>query len=468
VKFKLFPILANTRPNYLTISFDQLVKEIKIPRSGISEARAFRAIAKNHPEYIKFKKYLNACYAPNEYNGNSTGFIYLDIDGFQSTEEAVIHRNSVVKHPFVAACWLSLSNLGLSILVKVDNLTKDNYDHYYDQLNLFFENRLDTGARGFNKVNCISYDPTVYVNSTAIPFIPEEGCSSSIYKNNNNNRYCTPTFTGTGTSVIWQTRLSDSEYVNVNTPVVYKDGIDIIKLDLWRYKVNKIPIGKRNSTIGSISLQLIVLNPKVERTKLLNSLLSINKNYCIEALSKNEVIKIFNDNYSKFLKGEVDTSKYLKKKKVFFHTDCKIPKNDRISIALTELHKANGRDRASREQLINETIELLQDGNPITKLRIAETAGISIDTVKRYWKPFKNLIEQYNKGCSTCIYKNLIITSSAPLSEVSATAIPKFTEPVLSNQYLSDLQEGERLVIPTYSHTGVTIIITKIIHGDTN
>jgi hypothetical protein len=103
------------------------------------------------------------------------------------------------------------------------------------------------------------------------------------------------------------------------------------------------------------------------------------------------VIKILNSNYAKFKSEGLDIPKYLQTKKIMWHKECKLPMSDKNSIGQSALLYTKGKGKRYTQELINEIVEMLQDGiNPITRTRIMEATGLSEQAVKRYWKPFKN------------------------------------------------------------------------------
>lgn len=70
---------------------------------------------------------------------------------------------------------------------------------------------------------------------------------------------------------------------------------------------------------------------------------------------------------------------------------------ERTSIQIKAINKIKGKGKEYTEQLINDRIELLQDGRLITRKRLEDFTGLSESTIKRYWKPFKSSVDEYNK-----------------------------------------------------------------------
>lgn len=396
--FKILKSLKSNRKDYEVISFEKLVNQIKSPDTNVEAART---AGKPSKAYDLLKENIIPCYYPNDLDGKSTGYIYLDIDGFNNSIEATEYRTSLLSNPntvdLIHACWLSLSNKGLSILVQVDDLNPTNYDQYWNSLNQLFNNRLDTQAKGYNKLNCISSDPSIYLNTNSKVFkldTIQQGGSKHCYIQKGNNNHIVNPLPQELKPVFWSTQLPDSVYEDINTPVYYPEGIDYLKINLRQYLTNKIQVGLRHKIIGAICLQLLAINPEADRRQLFNAILSINSKYCQTPLTKKEVIGIFNANYKKYLTTGIDVSKYVVKKYVWYHHQCQLPKADRISIT-KRLLGASAKE--AKEQLIYDTIELLISQNKkVTRKEIIELTSLSESTLKRYWKPFKGMIDEHN------------------------------------------------------------------------
>lgn len=475
--FKLIQSLNANRSHFETITIDLLIEKIKSPSIAVENARAAGKKI-NRTAYDQIKQTTIEAYHPNELDGVSTGFIYLDVDDFDSTEDAVAYRQQIInKFPdLITLCWLSVSNLGLSILIKVENLTKSNYNEYWDVLNQLFDCKLDKNSRGFSKVNCISFDPSVYINLDSISF--EEfkgGAVVGYFPLNLITNYCTPpdeleTNNSHNNqplhppliSIRYQTGLDDSAFQNINTPVIIPEGMKILRINARYFLKNRIKVGNRNKVLSALSMQLIVLNPlpagyseKVLRGQLLNALLHINKNYVVEPLTKDEVIKIFNPNYKKYKQqGYLDVNKYLNETRfVFWHSECQIPAYDRVSIGLKLLNTSRRRGKEYNQQLIHDAIEMLQDGNnPITRRTIMEVTGLKEDSVKRYWKPFKAIIDEYNTTISGNPVKVTTPTmTGAPAPEVAAP-------PVSEAQSIAPLAGS--VETPVYESTTTAVLDT--------
>jgi hypothetical protein len=398
VKFTSFPNLKSYKGN--DISFDELISKIREGSDPVIEARL---AGKPSTRYEEIKATRVEAFQPNvrnflrsrdtRYNTDSTGFIFLDIDNLPTSAEASAFKISIcAKFNFISACWLSLSGCGLSLLVRVTKCNRNLFDGYWDKLNELFEGRIDSRTRSYDQLCCISFDHDVFVNHESIAF-------DSLYKVG---------YRG----LRFKEFLPEPEFADVNSPVVSREGRAIVELNLSKYqpfrgpdgmmrRSNGIPVGKRNATIGLISMLLIYLNPQADRSQLLNAVLSLSRYYSIVPLSYNEVVRIFNSNFKKLSKlsrteFSLMLEKYKVKRYVFFHPHCTLTKNEKLSVIQKEINFIKGKGKAYTEALLEAAIASLQDGTPITRKRLMEFTSLSESTIKRYWKPLKVFIDNYN------------------------------------------------------------------------
>jgi hypothetical protein len=146
-------IYINTQKNVSTniiddkIDVSELFKKIKNGTDDyddyITSARLF---GKGHTMYDNIKINYLPAFIPNflfnnQLNNNNiiqaTGLFYLDIDNI-ALEDLSIIKNNIIGNEIVFATWYSLSNKGLSILIKVENLTADNYNQFAKYFKLLF------------------------------------------------------------------------------------------------------------------------------------------------------------------------------------------------------------------------------------------------------------------------------------------------------------------------------------------
>jgi hypothetical protein len=419
-------------------------------------------------QFNEIKKTI-LCFTPNSVSENSfrnskklnsTGYIYFDFD-FKSKTEAIEFKEKVKSINSVELAYISISGLGLGLLVKVnkDNVNLVNFKGYWNYINdTFFQSKADKKTCDFKRLNILSYDNNIYHNPDAIEL-------ESIIE---------------GSSIKYSTDLPFELFDHSKPYTFIPEGYNYVEIKLNQYKKNKIKEGFRNSTLGAICLQLIYLNPDADYLAIYNVLNYINNNYCSTPMKNYEVSNIVKSNFKK--KDEILNNvngimdKYIKVKKVFFNgniprieklkiinmlkknynidkvnkslekyfnqkrdisfqeieyssinniqsngkrdiidyivNDTKLKKstiynilNQKRDISFQEIEYSSINNIQSNGKRdihikINEAIENLQDGiNKITQEKVAKYLNLNIKTIKRNWiNDFKLVVKDYNKS----------------------------------------------------------------------
>lgn len=127
--------------NYFNNIYDPIVRgeidiydfldRVKSPdmevRHKVEQARSYHSFDKVEYDLIKRQLpcfTLNFSFRDRKLNSNidePTGFIYIDVDGITDID---------FSNEYIFASWLSLSETGRGILVKVDGLTLENFKDY--------------------------------------------------------------------------------------------------------------------------------------------------------------------------------------------------------------------------------------------------------------------------------------------------------------------------------------------------
>ena len=215
----------------------------------------------------------------------------------------------------------------------------------------------------------------------------------------------------------WSTRLDEIYFEkNPQKPISTDnieglDGMEVCEIVLPKGSIIKEHF--RAKTLGSISMKLIFNNPFCHVDYLINKVIWFNDKYCDDPNpygnpkpDNGEVAKIVMDNYSKFLNGELDFIKVIRKK----------PKNNKISkkyvfwsrkyepidnqtkhLEATRTYHY-GRN-AKNHKKFAEAMQVLQNGKKIKNKQIAEYMGVSSKTIARYRKSnpeLDEIIKDYN------------------------------------------------------------------------
>lgn len=223
------------------------------------------------------------------------------------------------------------------------------------------------------------------VMSTDVPFL-----EILVLKNN------------TPSSVEHKTRLDEIFFRdNPNEPISTDDfesldGLDVCEVNLTSNTVFKE--GRRGKTLSMICMKLIYNNPFCHPKLILKELQRINNCYCQDlnpdnnpAPDEKELNGIVSSCYQRFIDGELDFSKVLRRKK----TKDEISKrkifwsrnHDKIDVLDKQrksIKKYSEGRRNRNIRLYEEAIFALQDGKKISTKRIAEYMRLSTKQVSRY------------------------------------------------------------------------------------
>jgi DNA-binding transcriptional regulator YiaG len=229
----------------------------------------------------------------------------------------------------------------------------------------------------------------------------------------------------------WCTRLDEIYFKeNPDKPISTDsieglDGMEVCEIVLPKSHVIKEHY--RGRTLGSISMKLIFNNPFCHVDYLINAVRKINFFYCEDPNPDGnpkpddaEVTKIVLDNYRKFLTGELDFSKVIRKKSkkneiskkyVFWSRHHKsIDGKTRHLEATRTFHDTRN---TKKHKIFTEAIQVLQDGKKLTQKRIAEHMGVSTRTIRRHLTPeFVEIINSYNDTMDDQSQRPIVNTSS--------------------------------------------------------
>jgi hypothetical protein len=359
------------------------------------EIQAARLVGKSNPLYNQIKNNLPAAtlnfsfksQRKNEDVISSTGYCYLDFD-CSSKDEAEQLKLKLSTDPYIFACWLSLSELGVGALVKVECLSIESFkEQYLDIISqLGLEVEIDKMAIKATQPNALSLDPNIYININSLTKkckLPIIDSKEVLYK----EVYSFPEteaeeFVRTFTGLIWETYLPMEEYENRD--VVFKDAMYFKAY--WpfvnRGQPKRISTGERNNTFSALINNLRILNPNEE-----NQVLSISKyfnsNFCITPLSSSELQKMVSYAYSR-----EPQPIGVRIKKTWINPNCE----NKLK-ALGDARKLITIDKI--ETYLSEA---LCSNKKITITSIAKATGISRQTIHKYVTLYENEINEFNNN----------------------------------------------------------------------
>lgn len=375
------------------IDIYEFVEAVKNP-----DSKTQKRIEQTRCYYYKCKETYNAlkeklpCFAFNfrfkekRRNDNiiePTGLIYLDVD--KSTDIDL-------KNPYVFASWLSISNNGRGILVKVNCLTIDNFKDTYLAIAKELNIDVDIRAAKPTQPTLHSFDKDIYFNEGSVTWI----CDNSSYLEN------TPS---TPLNIIKKRKGNDVIGENLILRFNNFDEVDFKDKEYLYFKdekklmasvviPKKIKVGSRNPILSPIAYQIRALNPCITFVHLKALIESVNINCCKPPLKDKEVYSIV-----KSVMSLEDVEPILNcLRRFLFNPVFNLTHKQKMKIVNTK----NG--QALSEKTIKEIAKFIDNWDvkrqgSISQTKLKVVTGKSIGTIEKYYKLFKSQIkdikEQY-------------------------------------------------------------------------
>ena len=380
-----------------------------------------------------------------------TNLMFLDMDGFTSKHEAEACRSYFLDKnlgggwDWIVSCSLSLSRIGLHFIIWVDEIIdSEDYMRKYEFINeTYFENKLDLYAKKIDQFAIIPSDYNIYINENPSKlniselYKPKQSKAKKIVCVNRRNTnidqvtngdvvnvsneksiwscnrkeeiMTTPyTFSSSSGSSFNQTERSvilkfaetipEIKFSNPNKPVYFRDGKEVIKINLYPLMYKKVSEGSRTITLGAIGMKMIYLNannPKHSESQLrnatLNYMLWLNTRICDPPLSYPEVVNSFNANWKKYLDGKLNVGELTTSQRSFWSPDCSLETNDKRKISCKLFYEPIVTESKRK---IAEAIEKINaSGEKVTQVKAAAISGLKLPTVKKYWNEFKPIVK---------------------------------------------------------------------------
>jgi hypothetical protein len=423
---EVYATMLNTFPNITNanvtgdINLWELLQSIKYNLNGINTNVLLTPKyidGKKNNAYDDIKNSLPAvCYNSTFYGYKNldhvsgiTNLIFLDIDDFKSTEEAIEYkRHIILKYDWIVACSLSLSRLGLHIIIHVDKIhDNDDFNDKYDFISeVYFEGRLDKASKSLIRFAIIPADYSLYVNELPnvlnIEHIMKnvKKSTSSGYKKE--KIITTPCMFSSPSplkeilndlarrdGLIFRQEIDESLFINPNEPLYYPEGKNVVRVNLYPYRDRKIKDGTRTSTLGGIVCRLIYLNAHLTerkddeiKTAILKCVTKINIDLCEPPLTYKEVVNSFNDNWQKYLDGNLYFIPFFELKKVFWSRECSLSSDEKRKITCAFIKQPKVEETRTR---IHGAIKYLHmKRRKISYVNISKVSGLHINTVYHY------------------------------------------------------------------------------------
>jgi hypothetical protein len=366
----------------------EFIEQVKEPNQSVLDLiiKARTNYGKDKDFYNKIKEQLpcftlNFSFDNRKANANikaPTGFIYLDVDNKTDIDLA---------NELIFVSWKSLSNNGRGVLVKVDNLTKDNIKNTYLSIAKELNIEADKHANKPTQYCIHSYDKNIYLNNDSITW----KCINEEIKK-------------TPTESILEKGKKDSSEMGVFPKLRFNNiddynfnGKDYLYFENDKEEIAEvfIPIqiekGNRNNILSAIANQIKALNPSAYFDDYNRLLISINLKHCKPSLKDNEVSALIRRNF----KNKESIFILNKSKRFLFNPKSNLSKKEKIYITAPIMGQRKSSRTLEEIRDVLKNWDIKKQGKVTIKSLIIET-GKCKNTIEKYYHLFKDLRAQIN------------------------------------------------------------------------
>lgn len=375
------------------VTIDEALSTIKHGDSNLQTILDIRKLGKSSPVYqsIKINKLptfrFNFKFSGKVSNKTihvPTGIIYIDVDDTTDID---------LTNPYIFACWKSLSETGLGILVKVDGLSLTNFKDTYLAISNMLGIQTDVGACKATQQNILSYDANLYQNKGSHIFqaISKKVSFTPIQEGEKRERLITVDDT-----------FLPSDKIRFNNIDDYFEGTDgdYIVFDEKKnlcipYIPKRIEVGQRNRTMFGVLSQYALLNPTMENGFFIKCANEINSHFT-QKYDEEKIKSIVGGVIKKRKEGTLELY-FNKERRMIFNPKSKLTVKEKQKTTAVLMGKMK---TDKTQQAINDCIEdwnFEADGK-ITQENIALKINKSLATIKRNWSPFKELVSELNNS----------------------------------------------------------------------
>lgn len=317
----LWELLQNIKYNFINVSDTSIMFTPKYINGVQNDA--YGKIKAGFPSVCFNAKFYG--YKDSSHLKSITNLMFLDIDNFKTKAEALAYRAEIIsKYDWIVACNLSLSNIGLHIIITVDKIidAKDYNDKYDFISHEYFDGILDKSSKSLTRHTIVPYDYNIYINENPktleidyyyrnneegirsvdsyerkankekgirsveskvssgsnkkgirsvedeVSLVGKEEGICSAYKGGIistaytflNNSPAMDLMNTASLGLRFKQELKESVYNDHNIPMYFHEGIDVIENNPISRFKNGVPNGQRTSFIGALTVQMIYLN----------------------------------------------------------------------------------------------------------------------------------------------------------------------------------------------------------------
>ena len=312
----------------------------------------------------------------------STGHIYIDVDNQTEIN---------LQNPLIYASWISLSDNGRGILVKVDNVNPENFKDVYSDISKQLGIKADKGACKPTQPNVLSYDPLVYTNQSSLTYKAIDKEEIPHYNTIKKEKETIGTVMDTYFENIRFDNLDElMENIEFNGEVLHDYRTKVKYADVF-IRTSQIHKGERNNTICGYAYQLRALNPKISFNSLNKILRTVNAMSCIPPLP---VFKI--DAITKSIMNIQNIKLRLNKERRFLiNPDYDFSNKEKRQVIIGRINEDRVENSKRKIEKTIDDWDFKKDGK-ITQRGLTKKSGMNIKTIQKYYDLFKSRIQSLN------------------------------------------------------------------------
>ncbi|UTX46671.1 BT4734/BF3469 family protein [Chryseobacterium sp. MA9] len=396
--------INNCRNRNITGSFNTIEEVISFikspPQQHLELVQKARGLDRKSQEYnnIKVNQLPAISVNFNFSNGyimgrnvhKPTGYLYIDVDG-------MTEKDFEINTAYICAYWRSLSNTGVTLVVKVDGLTQYNFKEATEEIATTLDIPYDRHAISIDRLTVLSYDPNAYYNGNTevIPVSESEyiQSNSTIGKSTHYNNILSKTigydYSG------YKLRFNNLDELIQQYDIVFdENGLhdfgceNKLEYSLVFVPFRKIFEGERENVLKSIAYQLIALNKTVNKGLIMKYLYAINYSKMSPPLENSEVeitvAKIYqNLNQVKPIPN--------RKRRFIYDMFRNFTPSDKKRLNIKKIHQ----DRINKTKSELWDVMVDWDSNFYGKMtinKIAKASGKNKKTVQKYYNGLKSML----------------------------------------------------------------------------
>ena len=354
----------------------------------------YRQIKINQLPAISINFNFKNSYIKGDNVDQPTGYLYLDIDGY--TEHDID-----INKTYVCAYWRSLSNTGLTLVVKVNGLTPANLKIATEVIASSLDVPYDDNAVSIDRLTVLSYDPNAYYNDNTEVFpiddlLPEDFAENFEKENQKRSHFneiknfstrCD--YNGTKLRFDNLDEILSQYEIDFDENGIYDFGSDN-KISYAKVfpPFRTMEQGSREVRMKSIAYQLVTLNKKADRQLITDFLQRINKKKFFPCLEQQEIDGILNRIYrnidNKYPINN-DTRRFI------YDKTKNLTSADKRRYNLQKIH--TGRIEKTKAELLDCMTEWnAVETSKLTIKKLANYCGKNRKTVQKY---YRELLDRY-------------------------------------------------------------------------